>query len=59
MTGKLTARSADSLAKRKGRWLDGGGLFLRVLDPGTRSIGSIAIGSTARTARRASAPSRR
>jgi hypothetical protein len=34
MTGKLTARSAESLAKRKGRWLDGGGLFLRVLDPG-------------------------
>ena len=34
MTGKLTARSADSLAKRKGRWLDGGGLFLRVLNPG-------------------------
>jgi hypothetical protein len=32
MTGKLTARSADSLAKRKGRWLDGGGLFLRVLE---------------------------
>ena len=36
MTGKLTARGADSLAKRKGRWLDGGGLFLRVLDPGKR-----------------------
>jgi hypothetical protein len=34
MTGKLTARSAESLAKRKGRWLDGGGLFLRVLEPG-------------------------
>jgi integrase len=36
MTGKLTARSAESLAKRKGRWLDGGGLFLRVLEPGRK-----------------------
>jgi hypothetical protein len=36
MAGKLTARSAESLVKRKGRWLDGGGLFLRVLDPGKR-----------------------
>jgi integrase len=26
----------ESLAKRKGRWLDGAGLFLRVLDPGKR-----------------------
>ena len=47
MTGKLTARSAESLAKRKGRWLDGDGLFLRSLDPGSRSIGSTAFGSTA------------
>ena len=37
MTGKLTARSAESLAKRKGRWLDGGGLFLRVLEPGHKA----------------------
>jgi hypothetical protein len=36
MTGKLTARGVESLAKRKGRWLDGAGLFLRVLDPGKR-----------------------
>ena len=36
MTGKLTARSAESLAKRKGRWLDGGGLFLRTLEPGAK-----------------------
>jgi len=37
MTGKLTARSAESLAKRKGRWLDGGGLFLRTLEPGEKT----------------------
>ncbi len=36
MKGKLTARGAESLAKRKGRYLDGDGLFLRVLDPGHR-----------------------
>jgi integrase len=36
MAGKLTARSAASLAKTRGRYLDGGGLFLRVLDPGHR-----------------------
>lgn len=36
MTGKLTARSAESLAKRKGRWLDGSGLFLRTLEPGRK-----------------------
>ena len=36
MTCKLTARSAESLAKRKGRWLDGGGLFLRTLEPGSK-----------------------
>lgn len=37
MSGKLTARSAASFAKRKGRYLDGGGLFLRVIDPGKRA----------------------
>ncbi len=36
MAGKLTTRSAASFAKRKGRYLDGDGLFLRVLDPGHR-----------------------
>ena len=34
--GKLTARGVDSLARRKGRYGDGDGLFLRVLDPGRR-----------------------
>jgi integrase len=37
MSGKLTARSAESLAKRKGRWLDGDGLFLRTLEPGQKT----------------------
>ena len=36
MADKLTARGVESRAKRKGRYLDGGGLFLRVLDPGKR-----------------------
>ena len=36
MAGKLTARGVESRAKRKGRFLDGDGLFLRVLDPGKR-----------------------
>ena len=36
MTGKLTTRGVESLAKRKGRFLDQGGLFLRVLEPGKR-----------------------
>ena len=36
MAGKLTTRSAESLAKTRGRYLDGHGLFLRVLDPGRR-----------------------
>jgi Arm DNA-binding domain len=36
MAGKLTARAVESLAKRKGRYGDGDGLFLRVLDPGKR-----------------------
>jgi integrase len=36
MAGKLTARGVESLAKRKGRYGDGDGLFLRVLDPGKR-----------------------
>jgi integrase len=36
MAGKLTARGVGSHAKRKGRYLDGDGLFLRVLDPGKR-----------------------
>ena len=34
MTGKLTVRGVESLAKRKGRYRDDHGLFLRVLDPG-------------------------
>ena len=34
--GKLTARGVDSLVRRKGRYGDGDGLFLRVLDPGRR-----------------------
>ncbi len=34
--GKLTARGVDSLMRRKGRYGDGDGLFLRVLDPGRR-----------------------
>jgi integrase len=36
LAGKLTARAVESLAKRKGRYGDGDGLFLRVLDPGKR-----------------------
>ena len=36
MAGKLTARAVESLAKRKGRYRDGDGLFLRVMDPGKR-----------------------
>ena len=36
MAGKLTARTVESRAKRKGRYSDGDGLFLRVLDPGKR-----------------------
>ncbi len=36
MAGKLTARGVESFSKRKGRFLDGDGLFLRVLDPGKR-----------------------
>ena len=36
MAGKLTSRSVESLAKRRGRYGDGDGLFLRVLDPGKR-----------------------
>jgi integrase len=36
MAGKLTARGVESRAKRKGRYLDQGGLFLRVLDVGKR-----------------------
>jgi hypothetical protein len=36
MAGKLTARGVGSLAKRKGRFLDSDGLFLRVLDPDKR-----------------------
>jgi integrase len=34
MTGKLMARGVENLAKRKGRYRDDHGLFLRVLDPG-------------------------
>jgi integrase len=37
MAGKLTARGIESLAKTKGRYGDGQGLFLRVLDPGKRA----------------------
>jgi integrase len=33
MAGKLTARGVESLSKRKGRYLDGNGLFMRVLGP--------------------------
>ena len=36
MAGKLTARGVGSLAKRKGRFLDSDGLFLRVLNPDKR-----------------------
>ena len=36
MAGELTARTVEGRAKRKGRYLDGNGLFLRVLDPGKR-----------------------
>jgi integrase len=36
MADKLTARGVESRAKRKGRYGDGDGLFLRVLDPGRR-----------------------
>src|ERR1700722_3562831 len=36
MAGKLTGRTVESRAKRKGRYSDGDGLFLRVLDPGKR-----------------------
>ena len=37
MAGKLTARSLESRAKRKGRYSDGDGLFLRVMDPGRKA----------------------
>ena len=37
MAGKLTARSVEGLARRKGRFLDGDGLFLRVMEPGKRA----------------------
>ena len=33
MTGKLTARGVETRSRAKGRYLDGGGLFLRVLEP--------------------------
>ena len=56
MAGKLTARSVESLAKKKGRYLDGHGLFLRVLDPGRRVYWVIGLRPTAGSARRASAP---
>ena len=36
LAGKLTARGVESFAKRKGRYGDGDGLFLRVMDPGKR-----------------------
>ena len=36
VASKLTARGVESRAKRKGRYGDGDGLFLRVLDPGRR-----------------------
>ena len=36
MTGKLTARGVEARSRIKGRYLDGDGLFLRVLDPGKR-----------------------
>ena len=36
MAGKLTARGVESMARRKGRYSDGDGLFLRVLNPGHR-----------------------
>jgi integrase-like protein/Arm domain-containing DNA-binding protein len=36
MAGKLTARGIESLSRRRGRYGDGDGLFLRVLDPGRR-----------------------
>jgi hypothetical protein len=35
--GKLTALDAERLSQRKGRYGDGGGLFLRVLTPGRRT----------------------
>jgi hypothetical protein len=37
MAGKLTARSVESLAKRKGRYSDQDGLFLRVMEPGKKA----------------------
>jgi hypothetical protein len=36
MAGKLTARGVESLSRRKGRFSDGDGLFLRTLEPGRR-----------------------
>ena len=36
MTGKLTARGVETRSRAKGRYLDGGGLFLRVLEPGRK-----------------------
>ena len=55
MADKLTARSLESRAKRKGRYSDGDGLFLRVMTPAGRPIGSIATRSAARSGKRASA----
>ena len=36
MAGKLTTRGVEARSRNKGRYLDGDGLFLRVLDPGKR-----------------------
>jgi integrase len=36
MAGKLTTRGVEARSRIKGRYLDGDGLFLRVLDPGKR-----------------------
>ena len=51
MAGKLTARTVESRAKRKGRYSDGDGLFLRVLDPGKRVYWTYRYTLSAKSAR--------
>ena len=56
MAGKLTARSLESRAKRKGRYSDGDGLFLRVMDPGRKAYWVYRYTISGKERERASAP---
>ena len=59
MAGKLTARCVESLAKRKGGIWTATGCSCASWTPASGPIGSIATRSTARSAKRASALTRR